>query len=258
MLGEVGAVGAGRDHRCVQVLGEDGERVVAVEGQAAGGELVEHDAEGVEIGAAVDFFAQRLLGRHVGDGAGDAALAGDADGALADGEAEIDELDRGGAGAVGEEDVGGFEVAVDEAVLVGVAEGFAELGGELDGFFEGFGFAFLEARAFDQLHDEVGHVLVLADVVDGDHVRVAEGGRGAGLAEEALAGVADLVVGAEDLDRHRALEVRVPGAEDDAHAAAADLLVEAVAVGEDVANAASRHARRRQRSCCSDQWFQSR
>ena len=241
VLGEIGAVGAGRNHRCVQVLGEDGERVVAVKRQTAGGELIQHDAEGVEIGAAVDFFAQRLLGRHVGDGAGDASLAGDADGAFADSEAEVDELDREGAGVISEENIGGFEVAVDEAVLVGVGQGIAELGGDLDGLFEGLGFAFLEARAFDQLHDEVGHVAVFADVVDGDNVRVAEGGRGAGLAEEALAGVADLEVGAEDLDRNRALEVRIPGAEDDAHAAAADLLVEAVAVGEDVADCGRRH-----------------
>jgi hypothetical protein len=131
-------------------------------------------------------------------------------------------------------DVGGLEVAVDEAVLVGVAEGVAELSGDLDGLFEGLGLALLEARALDQLHDQVGHVLVLADVVHRDHVRVAEGGGGAGLAEEALASVADLVVSAKDLDRDRSLEVGVPAAEDDAHAAAADLLVEAVAVGEDV------------------------
>jgi hypothetical protein len=167
----------------VQVLGENGERAIAVKRQTAGSELVEHDAEGVKIGAAIDFFAQRLLGCHVGDGASDTALAGDADRALTDGEAEIDELDRRRARTILEEDVGGFEIAVDEAVLVGVSQGVAELGSELDGLFEGFGFALLEARAFDKLHDEVGHMPVLADIVNRDHVRVAEGGRRAGLAE---------------------------------------------------------------------------
>ena len=161
-------------------------------------------------------------------------------GALADGEAEVDELDRGTAGAVRVEDVGGFEVAVDEAVLVRVAEGLADLGGDLEGLLEGLGAAFLEAGAFDELHHEVGHALVLADVVHGDDVRVAEGGGGARLAEEAFAGVADPGVCGENLDRHPALEVGIPGAEDDAHAATADLLVEAVAAGEHVTGAAGR------------------
>jgi hypothetical protein len=240
VLGKVGAVGTGRNRRRVQVLGEDGERVVAVEGQAAGGELVQHDAEGVEVGAAVELLAQRLFRRHVVDGAGDAALAGDVDAALADREPEVDELDRGVALAVGVEDIGGLEVAVDEAVLVGVVEGLADVDCDLDRLLEVFGPTLLEARTLEELHDEVGHVLVLADVVDRDHVRVAEGGDRARLAEEALAGVADLAVGAHDLDRHRPLELDVPGAEDDAHSAAADLLVEAVAVGEDVADAAGR------------------
>ena len=79
--------------------------------------------------------------------------------------------------------------------------------GRLDRLLEVFGPALLEARAFQQLHHEVGHLQVLADVVDRDHVRVAEGGDRAGLAEEALAGIADLAVGAEDFDRDRPLEL---------------------------------------------------
>jgi hypothetical protein len=216
------------------------ERTARALSPSKGRRLVEHDAEGVEVGAAVEFFAQRLFGRHVVDGAGDAALAGDADAALTHREAEVDELDRGAALAVGVEDVGGLEVAVDEAVLVGVAEGLADLGRDLDRLLEVVGAALLEAGAYQQLHHEVRHLQVLADVVDGDHVRVVEGGDRAGLAEDAIAGVTDLAVGAEDLDRHRALELDVPAAEDDAHAAAADLLVEAVAAGEDVADATGR------------------
>ena len=57
VLGEIGAVGAGWDRWCVQVLGEDGEGVVAIEGQAAGGELVEHDAESADVRAPVDVAA---------------------------------------------------------------------------------------------------------------------------------------------------------------------------------------------------------
>jgi hypothetical protein len=48
-------------------------------------------------------------------------------------------------------------------------------------------------------------------------------------------------VGTQDLDRYLAFEIGIPAAEDDAHAAAADLLVEAVAVGEDIAEGGCRH-----------------
>jgi len=69
---------------------------------------------------------------------------------------------------------------------------------------------------------------------------VAEGGRGPGLAEEAVASLTGLEVGGEDLDRNRALELHIPGAVDDAHATAADLLIEAVAVRQRLSHAAGR------------------
>ena len=42
-----------------------------------GRHLVEHGAEGEQIGALVEFFAARLLRRHVGDGAEHQAGAGE-------------------------------------------------------------------------------------------------------------------------------------------------------------------------------------
>src|SRR5262249_43128113 len=43
--------------------------VVAIEEAVAGEHFVGDDAEGPDVGAAVDFFAAGLLGRHVGGGA---------------------------------------------------------------------------------------------------------------------------------------------------------------------------------------------
>ena len=47
---------------------EHGGIVVAKKGAHAGNELIKHDAEGKEIGAAVHCPAGRLLGCHVGEG----------------------------------------------------------------------------------------------------------------------------------------------------------------------------------------------
>ena len=44
-------------------------RGVAFKGMRSGGHLIEHCPERKKIGAAIQFFAARLLGRHVGNGA---------------------------------------------------------------------------------------------------------------------------------------------------------------------------------------------
>ena len=156
-------------------------RVGAVEGMAAGGELVEDEAEGEDVGLDAGLAGDELLGRHVGDGAaaGGVGGAGDslggADFALVDGaagvelglvgteaagEAEVEDLDEA---AVGEHDVGGLEVAVEDAEVVGGGEAVGGLnaGGE-DELEAGraFGDELVEALAGDVLHDDVGFFTV--------------------------------------------------------------------------------------------------
>ena len=58
-----------RDGCGVDVLRDDRHRVVAEERRAAGHHFVRHAAERVEVAAGVRLAAQRLLRRHVGDGA---------------------------------------------------------------------------------------------------------------------------------------------------------------------------------------------
>ena len=103
----------------------------AAERQRAGEHLVEGDAERIEIAARIDraVHPSGLLGRHVGQRAGDGlgrlgrlALA-----RQARGDAEAGEP-RPPVGAV-HQDMGGLEVLVDEAALVGFAQG----GGDADG-----------------------------------------------------------------------------------------------------------------------------
>ncbi len=120
--------------------------VGAVEGVAAGGELVEDEAEGEDVGLDAGLAGDELLGGHIGDGAAaggvggsggrHGALAGGAGGVEvgligreAAGEAEVEDLDEA---AVGEHDVGGLEVAMEDAEGVGRGETVGDLdaGGE--------------------------------------------------------------------------------------------------------------------------------
>ena len=83
--------------------------------------LDEHEAERVHVGPAVDRLALGLLGRGVAGGAEHRALRlgprrlGERAGQPEVGDAQ--------AGVLAEEQVGGLDVAVDEAAAVGVVEG---------------------------------------------------------------------------------------------------------------------------------------
>ena len=116
---------------------DEGDERVAVERPRAGDHLVEHDAEGEDVRAVVDGAPLGLLGRHVGGGAEDHALhgqcasvvsrltSGPGAGLLAQlGETEVEDLD---VLVVGDHDVAGLEVAVDQATLVGRPERLGDL-----------------------------------------------------------------------------------------------------------------------------------
>ena len=110
---------------------EDDCRGFAAERQRAGRHLVEHGAEGKQVGAGVEFLAARLLGRHVGDRADGGAGAGEVlfDGAgghfrrrasgqvgvLADGHLGQAEVENLGVAALGHKNVCRLDVAVDDA-----------------------------------------------------------------------------------------------------------------------------------------------
>jgi len=75
--------------------------------------------------------------------------------------------------------------------------------------------------AVHEAHRDVRDALLLARVVDGDHVRVVDRGRDARLAQEPRAHVGVLDQrGRDHLHRHRALQRELPRAVHHAHAAA--------------------------------------
>ena len=138
------------------------------------------------------------------------------------------------AAVVGDEDVLGLDVAVDEAVFVRVREGAGKLLEDEHALGFRQAAAAIEDRCqrlrLDEFHHEVVVAVDRADVDAADEILVAEGGDGAGLAHEAadVFGVAG-DFGGEDLDRHVAVHRELAGAQDGAHGAFADDAEDAVA-----------------------------
>ena len=108
--------------------------------------LVEDGAEGKEIGAGVKLFAPRLLGRHIGHcaesdpgagqvffgsggGSGRGGGAGDFSRPARPPELRQAEIQQLGLPAASDEDVGGLDVPVHDALGVGGFEGIGDLSG---------------------------------------------------------------------------------------------------------------------------------
>ena len=107
----------------------------------AGGDLIENGAEREKIGAGVELFAASLFRRHVGDGADGEAGAGEVryvgvvNGgfvALTGDEFRQTEIENFCRTAVGEKNVGGLDVAMDDTFFVRGVERVGELNAEFE------------------------------------------------------------------------------------------------------------------------------
>ena len=214
-------------------LPQDGLRGVADERRAAGEDLVEDGAERVDVGALRERVdeAHRLLGAHVARGAGDVADAGPEDRLVRASphdrsidarahdlrEAPVHHEDLA---ELAEHDVGGLEVAVDDAAAVGVRHGHAHLHEEVEHARPAepphrIGVALREARQdvlqrppLDELHREERPLLLRIDpdLVHRDDARVLELGGDPGLVEEAGGGVRHRTFRAQLLERDQPLQ----------------------------------------------------
>ncbi len=208
-----------------------------LERQPAGEQPEEQDAERVDVGGGGDLGAGDLLGRRVGGGHRPHRGAGllDREGHRRRieqlGDAEVEQL--GLAFAV-DQDVRRLEVAVHHQVLVGVGDRRADVDEELQPFLErqlvllAVG---VERQAVDVLEHEVGAAVGGGAAFEkpGD-VGMVEAGEDLPLGEEALVDDRQVLAGADDLDRHLALEFLVAplGQVDHPHAAAAQHLEQPV------------------------------
>ena len=163
----------------------------AAQRQLPGQHLVEDDAQRVDVGPVIDLQRPlHLLRGHVVQRAhhlprpGQREVAGVAAQQL--GQAEVGDLH---AALAVQQDVLRLDVAVDDALLVGVLQGVADLRHDPQRLLRlqvAVAQQLPQVDAVHVLHDEVVEAAGLAEIVDGDDVGMAEPGQGAGLAVEAL------------------------------------------------------------------------
>ncbi|MNS73448.1 hypothetical protein D3C72_1068910 [compost metagenome] len=143
--------------------------------------------------------------------------------------AEVHQLD---AAVVEQNDVVRLDVAVDDAVGVGVVQGAADLGADVDELLDAEGLAHvdvvLEGLALEQLHHHEVALAFLEVVEDADDVGVLELAGRLGLALEARDDVFFLVglhqpAHRQLLDGHLAAEPVILGEVNHAHAAPTEL-----------------------------------
>src|SRR5262249_4243322 len=125
-----------------------------------------------------------------------------------------------------DEDVLGLQVAVHDSLLVRGAEAVSDLRRPLDRLTRCDRSTLdlvAERLSVEELHDRERAAVFAAEIVDRENVRVGERRDRARLALEAVerVGVGGDTLG-EDLDRDVALQLRVSGAPDFAHAARAE------------------------------------
>lgn len=194
--GLAGREGIGGGDECADLLRGS---AAGAEREGGGQEALEDDAERVDIGGGGDRFAADLFGAGVFEGHGPEgrALGGGVGGVIGGEDGSDAEVEQFGCAVAGDEDVGGFEVAVDDESLVGVVDGVADLDEEFESVAGGKvsgKTVFINWLTRDVFHGDPGPAIGCGTGVDeaGD-VGVVEDGEGVSFSVEA----AEEVVGVE-------------------------------------------------------------
>ena len=207
-------------------------RAGRLERGAAGEHLIEDRSQAPDIARRADVAATpgRLLRRHVARGAEDGACVRHRGIGLEPlGQPEVGDA-RAAVGV--DEDVGGLQVAVEDAARMGRLDGLGHLRQDRRPLARVHRPACQTAgqrRPLDILHRVEGVAVEVADLEDRDDPRMVEPGGGLRLAAEAgQIGLRGELAAKEHLHRDGAPQAPLPGPVDDPHAAAADLLEEVV------------------------------
>ena len=149
---------------------------VALEGDLTGDHLIHGNSEGIDVAARIAGQALGLFRRDVVDRSHrqrPGRLGGDRPG-----DAEVRHLHLA---VTADDDVLGFDIPVDNVVLMGGGDALGNLKGHADGFL-GLHFAFflnvlLEGDSVHQLHHDIVQLPLVHNVVDVDNVGVGQAGR---------------------------------------------------------------------------------
>ncbi len=237
-----------REQRRVLTCREGSDRGVGHRGHGARDGFGEHHRERVEVGAAVEWRAAGLLGRGIPRGA-DHRTRGFRPTRFRERARETEVGDAHDPVLV-EQEVGGFDVAVDDPSHVRVLERGRDLPSDVDGLRRGESLAGVEqaseASASQELEHHERHVVV-APVVHRHHVRVVQRGRDLRLGAEPPQETGVVREGeVEHLHRDAAAEPNVVGHVDATARARADRREQAVPAGEDsageIGDATDRHS----------------
>jgi hypothetical protein len=210
------------------VASDHGHRVLSLERNAARQHLEDDRAEAVDVGSPVHRSAGELLRGRVRDRSDELVRPGQPRlvGGLADvREAEVHDLvDALPWRELVRDDVGGLQVAMDDAVAMGEMERGAQRRHDRLHVVERQSAALadflLDAAAVQQLHHQERTIgLVGVEVEDRDDVGVAQAGTRPALAHEPLDRTRTGVVGADDLDGDLVAKQQAPRPVDGAHAA---------------------------------------
>jgi hypothetical protein len=217
------------------VLADESDGVVLrFEWGCASEEVVGRGGQRILVGAAVEFLAHELLGCGVGESAQGSVRRGESVGVGGvgkwSGDAEVGEVHPAAPGAVGirQHDVGGFDVAVHQAPVVGVVQRVGDGGDDGGGFLDGHAGRVAIAQQLsgvgtcDVLGGDPQLVVVVTAVVHGDDMRMGQRGGEVGFAFEPLPEI--LVVGnvgMKHLERILARKAGMLSQIDLAHAAGA-------------------------------------
>jgi hypothetical protein len=192
--------------------------------------LVEHGAEGPHITARIYLLAVCLFRRHIGRSADHRALPSHRSLTGELGETKVDDLNLV---AIGDEDVGRFDIAVDDAGLVGGLQRLGDLDGEAGRLVGGHRAALdppFESLAGAEGHrDEELPLGRLSDIEYRADMGVVEARGRAGLAREAFAKHRILApLEGQEFEGDCAVEAGVLGPVDDPHAPSAEAFEDAV------------------------------
>ncbi len=233
-----GARNAGSMHTgpgwiCGQMPGDLLRQTVAGKGLRTGQALVQHTTQRVDIGTGIRFSGFEAFGCHVGQRPHHRTGAGQFGGGAIMGDSEVDQVDELAAGGSGQQCVGRFYVAMDQAAGVRGIQRGCELLDHPNGQLRIHRAAATQhaghVDAVDDRHHQIQPLVDFPGVENRNDVRFGQLRSGVGLATEPLP-IPRLAgqLGGQYLDCHVAVDHGVAGPEHLAHPALADQFEQSV------------------------------